>query len=68
MALEGKQNAFVAPTDPAYYAWSVQRELKAIDLSLMCLALVAVLGRIWIRVFRLHVFRLDDYFMVAAMV
>lgn len=56
------------PTDPAYYTWSVQGQLTAIDLSLMLIALTAVLGRCYIRIFVLRVFRLDDYFMVAAMV
>jgi len=56
------------PTDPAYYTWSVQTQLTAIDLSLLLIALVAVLGRVYIRLFVLRVFRLDDYFMVAAMV
>ncbi|KAF2477036.1 uncharacterized protein BDR25DRAFT_192035, partial [Lindgomyces ingoldianus] len=56
------------PTDPAYYTWSIQRHLTAIDLSLMILALITVLGRVYIRVFVLHVFRLDDYLIVAAMV
>lgn len=56
------------PTDPAYYTWSIQRHLAAIDLSLMLLALIAVLGRLYIRVFVLRVFRLDDHLIVAAMV
>lgn len=56
------------PTDPAYYSWSVQGQLTAIDLSLMIIAAVLVVARVYIRVFVLGVFRLDDYFMVAAMV
>ncbi|KAF2796640.1 hypothetical protein K505DRAFT_202661, partial [Melanomma pulvis-pyrius CBS 109.77] len=56
------------PTDPAYYTWSIQKHLAAIDLSLMLLALIAVLGRVYIRVFVLRVFRLDDHLIVAAMV
>jgi hypothetical protein len=56
------------PTDPEYYTWSIQGQLTAIDLSFMLIALTAVLGRCYIRIFVLRVFRLDDYFMVAAMV
>jgi hypothetical protein len=56
------------PTDPEYYTWSIQGQLTAIDLSFMLIALTAVLGRCYIRLFVLHVFRLDDYFIVAAMV
>ena len=55
-------------TDPAYYTWSVQPQLRAICLSLMILALVAVLTRVYIRIRILRVFRLDDYFIVLAMV
>lgn len=58
---------FVLPTDPEYYTWSVQPQLTAITLSLMIVALVAVIGRLYIRLFVLRVFRLDDYFIVAAM-
>lgn len=56
------------PTDPAYYTYSVQKHLTAIDLSLMILVLIVVFLRVYIRVFTLGVFRLDDYFMVAATV
>jgi hypothetical protein len=56
------------PTDPAYYTWSVQGQLAAIDLSLMIIASVLVVARVYIRVFVLGVFRVDDYFMVAAMI
>lgn len=56
------------PTDPAYYSWSIQGKLTAIDLSLTVLALVTVLTRLYIRLFVLHIFRFDDYFIVAAMV
>ncbi|KAF2744763.1 hypothetical protein M011DRAFT_407778 [Sporormia fimetaria CBS 119925] len=56
------------PTDPEYYKWSIQRQLTSIDISLMVIALVAVLARMYIRVFVLRVFRLDDYFILAAMI
>ncbi|KAF2267549.1 hypothetical protein CC78DRAFT_541507 [Lojkania enalia] len=55
------------PTDPNYFAFSIQKELSAITISLMTVALVAVIGRVYIRACVLHVFRLDDYFIVAAM-
>ena len=56
------------PTDPTYFTYSVQKHLTAIDLSLMILVLIVVVLRVYIRVFTLGVFRLDDYFMVAATV
>ncbi|KAF2656269.1 hypothetical protein K491DRAFT_392681 [Lophiostoma macrostomum CBS 122681] len=56
------------PTDPAYYAFSVQGQLRAITLSLMLVAAVAVVSRVYIRAFMLRVFRLDDFFMVVAMI
>jgi hypothetical protein len=56
------------PTDPEYYAFSVQGQLRAITLSLMLVATVTVISRVYIRAFMLRVFRLDDFFMVVAMV
>ena len=56
------------PTDPEYYAFSVQGQLRAITLSLMLVATVAVISRVYIRAFMLRVFRLDDFFMVVATV
>jgi hypothetical protein len=58
----------VIPTDPDYFTWSIQGQLRAISLSLMLLALITVLGRVYIRYFVLGVFRIDDYMIVAAMV
>lgn len=55
------------PTDPAYYSWSVQSQLTSITLATMLIALIAVLGRVYVRVFVLRVLRLDDYFILAAM-
>ena len=59
---------FSMPTDPAYYAFSVQGQLRAITLSLMLVATAIVASRVYIRAVMLRVFRLDDFFMVAAMV
>ncbi|KAF2004388.1 hypothetical protein P154DRAFT_616939 [Amniculicola lignicola CBS 123094] len=59
--------AFALPTDPEYYAFSIQNELRAVTLSLLAVALATVLTRIYIRIFLLRVFRLDDYFIVIAM-
>ncbi|KAF2738970.1 hypothetical protein EJ04DRAFT_573411 [Polyplosphaeria fusca] len=55
------------PTDPSYYAYSIQSQLRAIDISLLTIALIIVLARVYIRTVTLRVFRLDDAFMVAAM-
>jgi hypothetical protein len=68
MAFVKRQGMPQMPTDPEYYSWSVQRQLSAITLSLMIVSFVAVVGRVYIRLYVLRLFRLDDYFMVAAMV
>lgn len=56
------------PTDPAYYAWSIQVHLVATALAITLSALITVLGRVYIRAVTLRVFGADDYFIVAAMV
>ncbi|KAF2872245.1 hypothetical protein BDV95DRAFT_605876 [Massariosphaeria phaeospora] len=68
MAALRRQAPLEIPTDPAYYAWTIQPRLTAIDISLLVLALVTVLARLYIRVVVLKLFRLDDAFIAAAMV
>jgi hypothetical protein len=67
-AVLGRQAPPGLPTDPEYYTWSIQGQLTAIDLAFMLIALIAVLGRLYIRLFVLRLFRVDDYFIVLAMI
>jgi hypothetical protein len=66
--LRRQSDLLAIPDDPEYYTWSTQGRLAGVVTLLMTCALVAVLIRIYIRIFMLHVFRIDDYFIVAAVV